>query len=112
MSRPADGGSGGGGTYVVDHAALTAVASGLGSAGEAMDSVGGAVPATGDLGEAGPLLSAVLARVTEVGGRLAYEASVLSATVTECHQAATGTDQAIAESYLVTGRTPGGTTGG
>lgn len=100
----ADGGGGGGvGSLVVDHTTLAGVSQSLDTAGGDLDQCGTTVPSTGDMGEAAVLMTAILAAVTEAGGRLAFEAKTLSAVVSECNEAAASADRTAAESYLVGG---------
>jgi hypothetical protein len=97
------GGGGGATSLIVDHDTLSDVAAGLSAAGSALDGCGNDVPSGGDHGLAGPLLAQMLARVTEVGARISFEAATLSAVVTECNSLVADTDTAVAETYLVEG---------
>lgn len=98
------GGGGGGGSLIVDHGTLDSVIAGLGAAGDDLDAAGSSAPGGGDYGDAGALVAAVLAAVTEAGARVAFEAKTLSAVVGECNDVASSADQAAAESYIVTGK--------
>jgi hypothetical protein len=98
------GGGGGASSLIVDHGTLSEVAQGLSGAGDALDGCGNGMPAGGDHGLAGPLLAQMLARVSEVGARISFEAKTLAAVVTECNSAVADADTAVAESYLVEGQ--------
>ncbi len=105
MKALADGGGGtsGASNYVVDHAILTKVASGLGAAGKSFDEAGSGRPAAGGTGLAEPLLLSILASASEAAARLAFEASVLAAAVEDCNADAQGLDSQTAANFLVSG---------
>ena len=101
MSPAAEAGGGGGGaSLILDHGTLSSVSHGLEAAAEELDRSGGSTPGTGGTGEAAALLNLILARVTETGARLAFEAATISQTVRECNSTVADVDRAQAEAYL------------
>ncbi|MGV3563477.1 MAG: hypothetical protein ACO1ON_09350 [Nocardioides sp.] len=98
---------GGGGTapssLVVDPAALTRVAAGLGTGAGELDACGSTRPTAGGTGQAEPLLLMILAAASEAGARLSYEARVLASAVEDCNVVVQDTDAVAAASFLVQG---------
>ena len=105
MNALADGGgaSSVASNYVVDHATLTKVASGLGTAGKSLDETGSGRPTAGGTGLAEPLLLSILASASEAAARLAYEATVLASAVEDCNADAQSLDSQTAANFLVGG---------
>lgn len=94
---------GGGGTYAVDRAALSAVAAGLSGAASELDRAGRSRPTPGDTGLAEPLLLMILAGASEAAARLAFESTTIAAAVEDCNVAASTVDSSAASSFLVSG---------
>lgn len=90
--------SGGGGGPVLDYAAMSAAAEVLASAAGNLDASGIAKPCVGDLGDAAPLVAAILGAFADTGARVSAEAATIGSTVQVCSAGMQGTDaeQAVA----------------
>ncbi|GAB3440763.1 hypothetical protein GCM10027517_15770 [Phycicoccus ginsengisoli] len=96
-------GGGGGSRLYVDEKVLGDVATSLSDSAGQMDATGNALPASSDLGLAGPVLSSLLSRWCEAGGRLALEARTISEAVRTSVDTSAATDAAAAERFLIGG---------